>query len=183
MRDFHEEGSSSGLMVGMIIGGVVALVLIVLVVFGGVFYWWFAWERPGPPAAILVAKPMAEEGPAIEAPGEMELAKAPGIQVENPREHLLGIWESKGAGGGVAIMEFRADGTLHMTDKAPGKDDVKQPLVRWEVRKEKDGLKIKIDTVQGVPNDHVLRFLDNDRLVIDTLEGVIYHRRPAEAAK
>jgi hypothetical protein len=50
------------------------------------------------------------------------------------------------------------------------------------VRDEKDDIKIKIDTVQGVPNDHNLRFLDNDRLVIDTLDGVVYQRR-REAGK
>jgi len=179
MRDPQEEGSSTGLMIGMIVGGVVALVLIVLVALGGAFFWlrFDAGPAPGGPAPMIAVGPIAEE--VVEAPELPQLveAKAPGIKVDNPREQLLGFWESKAADGRVAIMEFRADGTLQLSDRIPGKDDVKQPVVRWAVRHEKEGIKIKIDTVQGVPNDHDLRFLDNDRMVIDTLDGVVYHRR------
>jgi hypothetical protein len=163
---------------------VVALMLIAVVVLGGAFVWLRAEHDPAPggPAPMIAVGPVVEE--VVEAPGLPQLveAKGPGIKVDNPREQLLGFWESKGADGRVAIMEFRADGTLHLSDRIPGKDDVKQPPVRWEVRDEKDGIKIKIDTVQGVPNDHNLRFLDNDRLVIDTLDGVVYQRR-REAGK
>ena len=80
-------------------------------------------------------------------------------------------------------MEFRADGTLHMTDKKLGQADLVQPVVKWSVRRDKGVLKLEIVTVQGEPNDHVLRFLDGDRLTIETMEGAVYERRRPDPAK
>lgn len=172
--DDHDS-SSSALMIGMIVGGVVALTLIALVVLGGAFFWVLDERAPGPggPAPVMVAGPIAEEV-AIEPAG---------IKVEDPRRQLIGFWENQGNDGRVATMEFRADGKLLMTDTIPGKEVAKQPPVRWEVRAEKNGHKLTIDTVQGEPNEHVLRFLDNDRINIETLEGQIYHRRRVDAPK
>ena len=42
---------------------------------------------------------------------------------------------------------------------------------------------MKIDTVKGEPNEHRLRFLDGDRMSIDTVPGVVYQRRGLEPAK
>lgn len=185
MSEDQESGSSSGMVIGMIVGGVVVLALIVLVVLGGAVFWTFEARGPvgGPvaPAPVMVAEKAPPPGPVAPGPGGPVVepgGPAPAIQVEKPREHLIGVWEAKTKDGGVAIMEFREDGTLHMTNKSPGKADLTEPAVRWEVRTAKDGfIKLKIDTVKGEPNDHVVRFFFDNRMEIETMQGRVYERR------
>ena len=173
---YDHDSSSSGLMIGLIVGGGVVLVLVVLAVIGGAFFWTMEAAPVIAPVAALINDD-AEPVPPV------EVAPAPAIKVANPRQRLLGVWEAKTKNGGTATMEFRADGSLQLNDKQPDMADIVQPPVRWEVREGKDGLKISIGTVQGGANDHVLRFLDEDRIVIDTIEARTYERRKVNAPK
>src|SRR6266542_437989 len=122
MSEDPENSGMSAMMIGMIIGGVVVLALIALVILGGAFY----WLTPGPvmppaaggPAPIAVMDEAAAE-PQIAAPAQP-------VKIVDPRKQLVGIWEAKNKDGGTAIMEFRDDGNLLLTDKRPGKADVAQ---------------------------------------------------------
>lgn len=166
--DDHE--SSSGLMIGIIIGAAVLIVIVLLGVFGFGFVY---LQREGAvaerPAPVLVAEP------AVEAPMPPPEAQA----FDAKQRKLVGTWEAQTLDGSQATIEFRADHTFYLTAKFPDKPAPTQSNGRWKLETEENGpgLKLERSIDKGPSRIADIRFLDDDRLVIEGDGGATYKRR------
>ncbi len=173
-----DQESSSGLMIGMIVGGVAAVVLLGLVVLGGAFFW------PSERTAVAPAG-----GPVVAfGPGDEEVAQAvPPIEpAPQPRpdvtahNRLVGVWEAKTPDDGVKILDLRADGAMQVTMQGDGKTLKRSG--RWEVL-EADGERVKLRRALADNTDSVqtIRFDGPDRFIMEGPGGgAAYQRRAAK---
>src|SRR5262245_55633211 len=174
MDENEQRDSSTGLIIGIIVGGVVALVLIVLVAFGGYFF--FTVERHAPP--VVVGGPLIEEGAPEPAPPPV----GPGEEraVDPTERQLIGICDAKAPEGNLNTLDFRADHLLEATAESKGKKVTAS--VKWHIHKGNGGeIVLWRLPMQGVVDERPIRFLDNDRFVLDGPGGgATYKRRGKE---
>ncbi|MCI0681603.1 MAG: hypothetical protein L0Y71_05835 [Gemmataceae bacterium] len=166
------SGSSTGLLIGMMVGGGVVLLLVLLGVFGAGFYFMARNEAQVAQRQAAIAElvaPPAEEGPAPPAP--------PLAPAGAGRGRLIGVWEGKAPGGEAVTLEFLVDGTLQLATR-PDKGDALTTRGRWEIVEEA-GDRLKVRRTQADNTDAVqdLRFDGPDRLVIEGPGGAAYTRR------
>ena len=165
-----DQESSSGLMLGIVIGGAVVVVL-VLLGFLGVGLFFFAGPAPGPPPEALV--PVVEERPgaAFDAPAAKPIDDAPPgpnpKRVEQQKQRLIGTWSTTHKDGRKEIWELRADQTMDVTVRRMGKaDEVRK--VHWELMMEVGGPGLSIVQVSEKSprvQQHI-RFVDDDHFVL-----------------
>jgi hypothetical protein len=170
--DEHESSS------GIIIGGAVVIVIVLLGVFGFGFVWLQRDEAGAAarPAPVLVAEPAAG---APMPPPDLEAAPAEARAVDLNERKLVGTWEAQTLDGSQATIEFRADHTFHLTAKFPDKAAPSQSTGRWKLQAEENGPGLKLErSIDKGPSRTVdVRFLDEDRLVIEGPGGATYKRR------
>ena len=164
----NEQESSSGLMIGIIIGAAVVIVIVFLGVFGfGFARLQRAEEEAATPAAVL--HPM---------PPDLKAAPAEAQGVDPNERKLIGAWEAQTLDGSQATIEFRADHTFFLTAKFPDKAAPTQSTGRWNLQAEENGpgLKLVRSIDKGPTRTVDIRFLDDDRLVIEGAGGATYKR-------
>ena len=174
--DEHDSSSSSGLMIGMIVGGVVALVLIVLVIFGGAFLFWHR-EAAGPGGPVMPGPVIVEE----EAFGWPEPPVAPGVeQAPDPTERkLIGVWDAKTPEGDVNTLDLRADHSGEGIAESKGKRVTAS--LKWHLIRGNGETKLWRLPMQGVVDERPIRFLDDNRFVLEGPGGgATYERRHKE---
>ena len=165
----EEQESSSGLMIGIIIGGAVIVLLVLVGIFGAGF--WFLMDSGGAapkPAAVMVA--------------EEKMAAVPMFKIGNPRERLLGAWQATTKDGGRQTIEFRDDGTYQLLVKRPEAADVEKAPGRWQLKLEEGGPAprlVRFPEAGGIMTDDI-RFLDDDRFVREGWDGSPYERQRQE---
>jgi len=177
--DEHE--SASGLMIGIIIGAAVVIVIVLLGVFGFGFVW---LQRDEAGAVAMRPAPVLVAEHAVEAPMQPDANTAPAeAQGLDPNERkLIGTWEAQTLDGSQATIEFRADHTFFLTAKFPDKAAPTQSNGRWKLETKENSLKLERSIDKGPTRTVDIRFLDEDRLVIEGAGGATYKRR-AEPAK
>ena len=114
MSEDQDGGSSSGLMIGMIIGGVVVVALVVLGGFLLLIPARLAVKEAADRAAIRaeVAPDAADKDQAIE--GMRVAPMGEGAPKKQPAHRLIGSWEGTAADGGRFTLHFKDDGKLEM---------------------------------------------------------------------
>jgi hypothetical protein len=175
--DDHE--SSSGLMIGIIIGAAVLIVIVLLGVFGFGFVW---LQRDEAGAAAMKPAPVLVAAPAVEAPmapAEANVAPAEAQALDPNERKLVGAWEAQTLDGSQATIDFRADHTFFLTAKFPDKAAPTQSNGRWKLQTQENGPGLKLErSIDKGPSRTVdIRFLDDDRLVIEGDGGATYKRR------
>ena len=183
--DDHDSSSSTGLVIGMIVGGVVVLVVLLLFALGAGFF--FLRSGPvGAPVAVPVAAPavVMEEGgapPAGEGGMVGGLVGGPAGAPPRPfRERLIGVWAVDGSS---SSLEIRDDGTLQVTKQEPGKNAVVEPLERWDVIEEVGTrLKIRRSRAGGIAVEQRVLFQDDTSFTLETADGAALYKRRAPRA-
>jgi hypothetical protein len=161
-----DQESSSGLMIGIVIGAAVVIVIVLLGVFGfGFARLQRAEEEAATPASVL--DPM---------PPDLKAAPAEARALDPHERKLLGTWEAQTLDGSQATIEFRADHTFFLTAKFPDKAAPSQSNGRWNLQAEENGLKLERSIDKGPTRTVDIRFLDDDRLVIEGAGGATYKR-------
>src|SRR5262249_27094268 len=155
--DDHDS-SSSGLMIGIIVGGAVALVLIAFVIFGGALLFWHR-EAAGPGGPVMAEAVIVKE----EAVGGREPpVAADGEQAPDPTERkLIGVWDSKTPEGDVNTLDFRADHTAEAIAESKGKRVTAS--LKWHLIRGNGETKLWRLPMQGVVDERPLPFLADDR--------------------
>ena len=167
-----EQESSSGMMIGMIIGGVTALVVIVAGIFGVAWYSLMdargPVRDPGPPAMAEFEEvaPKAEvKGPVVEDGPPWPNPK----RVAEQEQKILGAWTAAGfKDGRTEIWEVRADKTMDVTVQHKGKADA-VTKGKWELLVDLGGaleVSIRYDKDHGGRTAWCIRYLDADRFVV-----------------
>src|SRR5262249_18491939 len=114
-----DQESSSGLMIGIIIGAAVVIVIVLLGVFGFGFVW---LQRDEAGAAAMRPAPVLVAEHAVEARMPDWKAAPAEPQGLDPNERkLVGTWEAQTLDGSQATIDFRADHTFFLTAKFPDK--------------------------------------------------------------
>src|SRR5262245_60309165 len=137
-----DQESSSGLMIGIIIGAAVVIVIVLLGVFGfGLVY--LQREEGGPAAAaapmpVLVAKPAVEEP----MPADVKAAPAEAQGLDPNERKLFGTWEAQTLDGSQATIDFRADHTFYLTAKFPDKAAPTQSNGHWKLEAKENSLQL-----------------------------------------
>lgn len=189
--DDHDSSSSTGLIIGLIIGGIVVLLLIAVAVFGAAFLFLAA---PAPVAAPPVAVAVAVPGP--EAVVEAAVPeKGPPFQdpkrVADEEAKLQGTWTATFPDGRTETWDIRADKTMETTTQRQGEADTKTKGI-WTLTVDAGpGVSVWHVTDKGEKKHRSIRYLDENRLVIEPSvvaevdgvpakgpdDGVVFERR------
>ena len=191
------QESSTGLVIGMIIGGIVVLLLILGGLFGAGWFFMVTTQHnvmEAERALVALDKDLAEMKEVIEADIKAE-AKAPMAPGKNgPAANLIGAWEAQEADGRKHGLEIRADGTLELVSTRPGDAQRQKTLGRWAFVE--DGAKhitLRYTSIQDKGSVHDFILHDDHNLTIhserhpDTgaiatlaganLDGLLFERR------
>src|SRR6267142_4174734 len=106
MSEEQDDGSYSGLMIGLMIAGGIVLILILLAVFG-MGAWFLDVGVPGPGAAKPPPVAVVEER--MPAVPEVEIAPR-----NPPVQRLLGSWKGTTKDGSRFTLHFKEDGRLEI---------------------------------------------------------------------
>lgn len=172
--DEHDGGSSTGLVIGMIVGGVIVLVLVVVVFVGGFFFMARGVAPPpmGPP-------PMAVEIMEAEIPAKVDqlpnndpAPKPPEPEeVRKTRERIIGNWRQGDAGDKRRTwLEFRENGTARWLWSTERKDSMEAMDDGWdllEVAKDRVKVRFFAGMNKNLPYERNIRLEGEDRLVIE----------------
>src|SRR5262249_27312317 len=140
MDENEQHDSSTGLIIGMIVGGV----LFVFLILAGLFGLGRAFMAPPTKEAIVVV----EEGKKIAVENEAELQEITKrheqeLKIRNQaileeetrqryRKELLGDWQSKTPDGVLRGLRFMEERTLELAISRPGKTVERKPC-KWEL--------------------------------------------------
>src|SRR5262245_63531158 len=164
MSEEEDDGSYSGLMIGLMIAGGIVLILVLLAVFG-MGFWFLDVGGPGP-----------GPGPAKPPPVDVVEEKMPAVAAEAeqkpPNQRLLGSWEGTAADGGRFTLHFKIDGKLEI--EAWRRDDPKKlgttTISRWTiVAADETHVKLRNDLIfdAAAPGPvHELQFEGDNRFTI-----------------
>lgn len=181
--DEHESSSSTGLIIGIVIGGVV----VALLVLGGLgAMMWFFVGHAAHEDAVAVHE-MHEAAEKLEMAVQdldaavKEVAPPLAPQPEPAlavRKRLVGVWEAKTFDEGQLTLELHDDGAMHLSALQPDakKLDTKG---RWEVL-EINGDVIKLRRTAADNTDLVqdIRFENDNRFMIQGPRGgTVYTRQ------
>jgi hypothetical protein len=175
------DSTSTGLMIGIIVGGALVVLAIVAMLFGALF--WVRTEHRAAPAVAVVAKGPPVVGvpaPAIEGPaGEAPAGEAPVPAPGNPKLHprLIGVWDAQTRDGTQATLDFRGDGTLYATAKGLKQAAESKTTERWQVAEHGAALKLTRTTGKGAAIVQDVRFLDDDLFFLDGPGGGANYKR------